>query len=248
MEWHKAKNIMLVLLVLVNLILLGSRAYIAGNERQEQLEAVQGAAAYLKTLGIELDVSLIPQETLHRNLCVIPRDREAEADFANALLSDVTLQSSSSTDRYLGSEGLIIWRHGGQLEVQATLQSGEYLLEQLGGTAIYKGITFTQTIDGLPLFNCTLTILDTDMLQGRWCFGEPAVLEEGTEMSVPGLLIAYGAAVAAAPPEKITQLLHGYIVQSVPNVGVRLVPVLRITADETNVYLNALTGETMIVE
>jgi len=248
MEWHKAKNIMLVLLVLVNLILLGSRAYVTTAQLREQHQAAQGAADYLQKLGISLDVSLIPPQPLQRDLCIIPRDREAEAAFARALIPHCQLQSSGSSDRYQDTTRYVIWRHGGQLEVQANLQNGEYLQKQLGGTAIYKGITLTQTIDGLPIFNCTLTILDTDSLQGRWCFGEPALLEQGPEISAAGLLIAYGSSVADAPPEKITELQHGYIVQSVPNVGVRLVPVLRIIADDEPVYLNALTGDIMIVE
>jgi hypothetical protein len=43
-------------------------------------------------------------------------------------------------------------------------------------------------------------------------------------------------------------LEYGYIAESVPNVGVRLVPVLRLCTDSEYVYLNALNGEILSVE
>lgn len=248
MEWHKAKNIMLALLILVNLVLLGSRAYLASTERREQLAAIEGAAARLHEIGIEVDASLIPAHSPGRRLCIIPRDREAEAAFAGQILSDVTISSQGSTDRYQSDSGLALWRHGGQFEVRtANIPSDARLYEMLEDCRRTDTVLM-QEISGLPVFNCTLQITPGESIRGRWCFGEPALLEDRREMSAAGLLIVYGTKVSDAPPAHITSLEYGYIAESVPNVGVRLVPVLRLCTDSEYVYLNALNGEILSVE
>ena len=248
MEWHKAKNIMLALLILVNLVLLGSRAYMSSTERREQQAAAAGAVEYLNTIGITLEPALIPLQSPERSLCIIPRNRDAEAAFAELLLGSSEPQVGGSIDRYASNSGQVVWRHGGQVEVQSPeVPTAETLMSKLENCRA-DGQFLTQEIDGLPVFNCTLEVMEGKTIHGRWCFGEPALLDNKPEMTAAGLLIAYGGAVRNAPPSEITALDYGYVVQSVPTVGVRLVPVLRLTADGESVYLNALDGEVLIVE
>ena len=82
MEWSRAKNVIIGMLLLVNLFLLGMLGYLKLLETRSFRESVDGTLQVLAARGIEADPSLISHDTDERALCVIVRDREREAALA----------------------------------------------------------------------------------------------------------------------------------------------------------------------
>ncbi|NMA08178.1 MAG: hypothetical protein GX929_03555 [Clostridiales bacterium] len=256
MDWSRAKNIIIGMLLLVNVFLLGMYGYLRYTEDRIWNESVAGAAAYLERQGIALDTSLIPRESLRRGLRVIVRDRAAESAAAHALLGDAEVTGSGGNDRYRSAVGSLSWLSGGTVEAQlaASVLDGEGSVQEMLGhagisAAVFDTDSLTQQIDGLPVFNCTLTLTrdaSSCALQGRYCFGTPQAVDTGVEMELPGLLIAYASAMRSFAIERITALDPGWVVQTLPGIGVRLIPVWRITASDTVTYINALDGSVVL--
>ena len=118
MDWSRAKNIILAMLLLVNLFLLGTLGFLKYDEVRSFRESAEGTVRVLASRGIELDKSLITRERDRRRLCIIVRSREREAAVAENLLGPAEVSGSGGNDRYRSALGSIDWRSGGSFDAQ----------------------------------------------------------------------------------------------------------------------------------
>lgn len=179
MEWSKVKNIIIVILLLVNgflLILVGGQWQ---KVRSYEKTALTGAAQVLEQNGI-----LVSDEALAQAAEGAPpsmtagRDAEREAAIAATLLGEDAACTDQSGGLYVysGSGGMAIFRANGDFTItlpdfpvklaeDELFRHAEGLLESMRVEGEYIGmdadsgftrIAYRQTLDGVPLYNCEI--------------------------------------------------------------------------------------------
>lgn len=190
MEWPKLKNIILIILLVVNgflLVLVGSRME---ESAQYERKALEQTAQVLENSGIrvELDAAasaagLVPM--------TVERDLEREAKLAQALLDEAVQGENRGGGLYLyrGALGEVSFRAGGEMSFQvdgslsaAFRQNGAWrtdrpeahaaaLLKKLGVEAVRIGVStqgeetvvrFRQNWNGTAVFSCEVEFVYRD--------------------------------------------------------------------------------------
>ena len=274
MDWNRAKKIVIGMLILVNLFLVGMYAYLRVSEERVWRDSVERTVSILKSHGIELDPALIPRETHSRRQSIIPRDTAREAQAATALLGENTQITAGNTQQYQNENGNTIkWYAGGAMSATFALirESGgasgslaDSIQTALGGAGFTAEVTakqalggaeyldLRQTIGAYPVFNCQLRAVaeseQSVLIDGWYCFGEPQILDDASEMRITGLLIHYASAVEKRAVDQIDAIEPGWLRQTIQGVGVRLIPVWRICAGDIVTYMNAIDGFEVLAE
>ncbi len=260
MDWSRAKNIVIGMLILVNLFLFGTLSYLKYTENANFRESVEGTVRVLEARGIAIDESMITKIKDDRRMCVIVRNRESESAVAAAFLGTTEVSGSGGNDRYRGDSGTLSWLPGGMFD--AALRADA---DSLGGLLISSGLplaqpaaisagggTICQRIDDLPVFNCALNYaFDGDggcTLSGRICLGAPQPVDDTEPMGLGGILIDYASIVSGLAIERIDSIDSGWVAQTLPGIGVRLVPVWRVAGSGVVTYVNALDGSAVLAE
>ena len=258
MDWNRAKNVIICMLLLVNLFLLGMIGYLRLQETRSFRESVEGTVRVLASRGIGVDESLITGKKDERRLCIIERDRTREAAVAQNLLGISEVSASGGNDRYKGEWGTAAWLSGGNFDAGFTANAAQF--EQAlrdSGIALPEGWTagatgeIGQYIDGLPIFNCGLRYViggSTCTVSGRYCLGKPQPVDDRAPMGECSVLISYASIVSGLAIERIDAMDPGWVVQTLPGIGVRLIPVWRITSPGLVTYVNAVDGSAVLVE
>lgn len=170
MQTYRLKNMILIILLLVNLsllVLIGTNTLQA--RRAENATLQQLAALYEKN-GIALSLRSLPRQTAGEARTVL-RDAEREAAFAEALLGKNETQESGSTVAYVSAAGTARFRRNGAVEVSFTAPRfsesacaallAEYDYAPLTGTLSDSGngsLTTMQAIDGRVVLGGSLTL------------------------------------------------------------------------------------------
>ncbi len=258
MDWSRAKNVIIGMLLLVNLFLLGMIGYLRLQETRSFREAAEGTVRVLEARGIQADVSLISDEKDERRLCIIERDRTREAAVATNLLGMTEVTVSGGNDRYKGEWGTAAWLSGGNFDASFTANAAQFeqALRDSGIPLSEEGIAgaageIGQYADGLPIFNCGLRYViggNTCTVSGRYCLGKPQPVDDRAPMGQCSVLIAYASIVSGLAIERIDAMDPGWVVQTLPGLGVRLIPVWRVTSPGLVTYVNAVDGSAVLVE
>ncbi|MCI8473962.1 MAG: hypothetical protein HFF07_01335 [Oscillospiraceae bacterium] len=172
MRWSKIKNIIILLLVLVNGFLLGQVGLRALRSQQAQRETRERMVAILE----RNDVSYLPQEvpgalTLPGRRVTLSPPGEAEAALlAGEILRQETLGARTT---YQGPRGFVTCSPSGEMEAQfapgaVPQEELDSLLESLGVRAQesdrqtqgdFVRVTLTQTWEDIPVPSLTVTVL-----------------------------------------------------------------------------------------
>lgn len=264
MDRYRLKNIIILILALVNLFLLGSLAQRSSAENATHQNIVEQMTSLFAAEGITLDVDAIPSElppasrTLSRS---IELDRKAAA----FLLGDTISQTDQGGGifTYTSKNGRVLFRATGNFDAAGTLSSENansfcrsfcrefgysdplfQLDDQGNGTAVA-----TRIWNRLPVFNCTVTF----------------TLAENTVVSVTGTLLpdlsleldeqapplsALAALTAFQQTRKetgavvtaITDIYLCYELQSPIAAPLSLTPAWCIDTNTAKYYVNAVTG------
>jgi len=276
MEWSRAKNLILCILVLVNLFLLANLLYMRWAVQSISQDAVSDTVAYLDTLGIEMDPAILPEKTARKTM-IVERDEAQEAQAAAILVGgeDVSKLGAGGS-RYEGSRGTAVWRSGGQLDAELEPDALESTVQDKGEsgavqnarlTALFSAgfpsglytqtdslLVLTQQFQGMPVYNCKLSVTTSEnektVLSGMWTLGTALPVNDQEEMSLPGLLIQFvlNMKESGYTISCITAVESGYIAQQVSNIGIRLVPVWKITAGSVSGCISAMDASILLVE
>ena len=264
MDRYHLKNIIILILTLVNLFLLGSLAQRRSAENATYQNTVQQITALFAAEGITLNVDSIPSElppasrTLNRS---IELDRKAAA----YLLGDEVTQidQGGGIFTYDGKNGGALFRANGNFDAAGTLTAKNadsfcrsfcrefgysdplYQLDEYGnGTAVA-----TRLWNRLPIFNCTVTFtLVEDVVVSVSGTLLPDLSTE-VEPSVPPL-----SALAALTAFQQTRKETGAVVTSISDIylcyelqspiaaPLSLTPAWCIDTNTAKYYVNAITG------
>lgn len=105
MEWPKLKNIIILILLLVNVFLLIMVGAQERDSAQHREQTITDAVSVLERNGIRLDRTRVPEE-LDLTPMTVERDQESEAALAAALLGECTASDlGSGRYAYQGKQG-----------------------------------------------------------------------------------------------------------------------------------------------
>lgn len=267
LEWSKVKNIILLILLLVNVLLLGQTVGQERQSRQYRQEALDGAVEALRQQGYEVDMSALADE---RDLVPLSaeRDRESEERLAQALLGPVSRTEDGVRTSYQGAGGSCWFRGDGSFSFIFELgtyplsggEAGSHGRKLLTGagypcevTTVKEGedaveVTLVQTWEGAPVFSCfvKLTYLDGVLteLEGIRLVGVPAREGEGEKlMDLPTALIRFMAGMREGGHvfTRIEDMTAGYQVTSAGR-RMSLRPVWQVVTDVDTMLVDGITG------
>ncbi len=264
MDRYRLKNIIILILVLVNLFLVGSLAIRETSRRSARRTAAEQLVALFAADGIALDPAAVSGETPPAARTLL-RDAELERQAAAALLGNHLSRSDQGggITTYSSSQGAALFRASGSFDASGTLAKTDavdfcrafckefryeepvFRMDGAGsGTA-----TVTRLYDGFPVFNCTvtftiengvLTAVNGTLLPETDAETDP----EAQPLSAAAALTAFqqmrretGAVVSS-----VTGMDRCFELQSSPAVAMSLVPSWRIVTNTKEYYVNCQTG------
>lgn len=277
MEWQKLKNLIILILLVVNGFLL----VLVWSRRQEsaryERSALEQTVQVLQRSGIEVDLSAAaPADGLAP--MSVERELDREEALARALLGKGAVQAENRGGGlylYQGSDGELSVRAGGELSAKMTdnpnqLVSGDLerhasgLLKRMGVDVERIGVTkedewtrvrFRQVWNGAPVFSCEVEVVYYYELlysvQGTLLTAQAGTAEAGQALTLPTALMRFSEEIAATGDvcTAIRSMEPGYrgTVQSLSG-GVRLSPVWLVTTDTARYYLECVTGALTRIE
>ena len=263
MDRFRLKNIIILILVLVNGFLLASLAQRRGAEQDSFRRTAEQLVALFQADGMTLDPGAISRDAPPDGV-TLSRDTAQEEQAAAFLLGD----SLSASDQgggifhYAGPGGEALFRSSGGFEASGVLAEGdaESFCRDFCRTFSYEtpdirldgegsGVFSAAGVYGkLPVFNClvTFTIEDgvlTSVSGTLLPRTGGAALSESQPLSAAGALVAFqrmrreSAAVASA----VTDTRLCYELQA-SGASLSLTPAWRIATDTEDYYVNCFTG------
>ncbi len=269
MEWKKLKNLIILILLMVNgflLVLVGARR--EGAVRYERA-ALEQTVRVLEKNGIEVDLSAVT-DGAGLSAMTVERDLEREAGLVGVLLSEEVQGENRGGGLYLyrGVLGEVSVRAGGELSVEFAKdkhwesglpeQHAASLLKKLGVEAEQTGVTeedgrtavrFRQRWNGAAVFSCEVELVyregRLETLQGTLLMAEGGTAEAGQVLSLPTALMRFSEEIASTGDvcSAIRSMEAGYrgTAQSLSG-GTRLTPVWLVSTNTAGYYLDCVTG------
>lgn len=265
MEWRKLKNIILIILVVLNVALL---ALIGGPKLENSYQTAQGsrnAEIFLEQKGIDLSNAAIPDPQVLLPM-VVERDTEEEARLAGQLLGEETQQENRGGEvyRYTSALGAVQFHSDGSFWAQLTpeqfpvgrdpKEAALAVLELLGFSGSVtaqeeNSVTVCQQWESARLFSQQATVLwngtgITEITGGRRLYGTPVADSGRQTIDRPTALIDFynGLNRLGDVCSRVDAITPGYTSAVSLNKLTTLTPVWRITTD-TGVYqLDLVSG------
>lgn len=268
MEWSKLKNIIILILLLVNVFLLFMVGAQERNSAQYREQTITDAVSVLERNGIRIDRARIPED-LELTPMTVERDQEAEAALAAALLGECEFSDlGSGRHAYQGAQGWAEFRSNGSFNIAFRTEAwtagdgGEddhalKLMEQVGLTGELVSrqensgsvtLTLRQIWQEVPVYSCQITLEYEDgclqSIAGQRLMGTPQPSGEASELiAVPTALLRVlnGVNDLGDLCNEITAMTPGYLLTASAD-ATRLIPMWYVTTDMGAYSLNALTG------
>ena len=268
MEWRKVKNIIILVLLLVNGFLLVLVAFRKGEAHRYEQTALLQAVQALKNSGIEVDIHAVaPVDGLPA--LTVERDTAREARMTGALLGETVEGDDRGGGLYLyrGQRGEVSLRLGGELsavlEDDPRWQTGDPeghaagLLRQMDIDAQQVQVVreegavrvvFRQQWDGTPLFSCQVTFIyragRLTAVQGNLLAFDKAEEGQAAALTLPTALLRFLDYVRSSGDvcSAIQSMEAGYrAVQSFSGTT-SLTAVWLVSSNTASYYLDASTG------
>ena len=269
MEWHRLKNIIILILLLLNgflLVLVGVRR---SEAVQYERAALEQTVEVLALRGIEVDpdgladLGGLPPLNLERDL-------EAEHKLVRALLDEAVEADNRGGGLYLyqGALGEVSVRAGGELsavladdpvwDTGSPEDHAAVLLKKMGVASRLLDtetrenrtvVRFRQLWNKVPVFSCEVEFVYENgrlrTVQGTLLTAAQGTEEAGEVLSLPTALMRFLDGVTATGDvcSAIRSMEAGYRVASQPlSGGVRLTAVWLVSSNTADYYLDGATG------
>ena len=268
MESSRLKNIIILILVLLNLSLLLSLGGRRTAERSARRQVTEQLVELFAASDVTLDPDLIPQQSPPSGRSMT-RDVAQDQKVAESLLGKNLTRTEPGSGTYAVSafdsgQGAAIFRANGNFEAAIThsAEDAESFCRTFCREFGYQNLIFdlidgtgtataTQYCDSYPVLNCTVnfSISDGQLATVRGThlpdsYTEVSLTEEplSAMAALSAFLSAHQASGGVACT--VTDISLGYELQSTASTPMNLVPVWRITTDIANTvyYVNCITG------
>lgn len=269
MERAKLKQIMIIVLLILNLCLL---LLAGGRDRQGKLaqeELRQNTVAFLNKNGISVQEDQIPWDEPG---CVQMTERSAEEErrLATAMLGTIKNNASGIAVEYMGDRGtarfypdgrfLLTLKEGNADKVLDPERHADKFLQKLGFEVArvetktegeQTKLVFLQLAEGIPVFTCEIEVLYQNgalqSVQGWRLQGE--VQPDNTKqesLTTPTLLVRFVTEIREEgySCKEIRRITQGYV-YSTGGLSSQstLLPVWRVETDQATLLLNCVTGK-----
>lgn len=270
MEWPKLKNIIILILLLINGSLL---VLVVGRELQVARyvrSALTQAGQVLAQNGISVEDDLLDQAA-DSSLppLTVERDLQAEMEIAQALLGDQVARTDQGSGLYGydSGQGSALFRANGGISVtltdcpldgQAPEDHAAALLERMGldGEALGSQtdgegtvVSFCQRLNGVPVYTCRLSFTydggGLRSINGTLLAGTVTPEGDGgAALDLPTALISFlrGVLERGDVCSAIDALRLGYRSSQSFGSDIQLSPTWLITTNISSYYLDAATG------
>ena len=264
METYRLKNIVILILLMLNVCLLA----LVISRQYAQYQAQKDLISQTVTLLAKNDIAIDP-ELLEGNTALYAysysRDAEAEAAFAAVLLGDDVRQQDAGGGTYVYSNdaGSATFRSNGSFSVQIDTplleqKSGKefvqaycpsnYRYEQTQSSGSYSSITATPQVDGFPVYGASIVFLfHENILTSVSGFFVPSAelssepVDVITKSSAAVYLLDY-CNEEGKICNTISEISAGYILQSTVSAPMQLIPAYKIDTNTYSYYVNSSTG------
>lgn len=261
MESFRLKNIIILILALMNLCLLGLLGVRLTTGYSAQAEARQQMVQLFAAEGVSLDDGIIPGATPPAGL-TLSRDPDEDEKLAGFLLGDELVMSDGGggVTTYQSENGSAVFRSDGTFDVVIE-QSGETadaLCRAFCRAFHYEALAFSldgedvsasavQTYDGAPVVNCTVSF---SISGGRVASVSGTHLPQagqtangnGALSALDALNAFLGTVQSGAVVTAVTDLYLCYELQSTTATPMALVPAWCVSTDTADYYVNCYTG------
>lgn len=268
MQWSKLKNIIILVLLLLNLCLLfpaGGRQR-QGHRADDELR--HSTVVFLENKGIQVSEETVPWE----EPCFVQtteRDQQAEARLATAILGENQGNTVGGAMQYTGVGGTVRFYPDGKVLVLLSESDGDstsdierHALEYMANLGIHlvrtetstprgeTNLNFLQMTKGSPVFTCKIEMRYQDgqlrSITGWRLFGEvrqEALNQEPLTAPTRLLRLVEAMRVDDITCAEIRSITQGYI-HSTTSLSAKstLIPVWRIETDTQSLLLNCMTG------
>lgn len=270
MEHSKIKNIIIIVLLVVNIIFLV--LFLIGRIETGKLEkkTKEDLIRIFDLHGISLDMSVIPSYPELGSYEVL-RDTESEKAIAEGILGKCEVNElGGNIFQYKSALGEGIFRGNGEFSI--TLAEGIPISDTtIKGLSSYLGsmniavdwksaeteythgrlssVRFTDVFEEYPIFNCRITMSFTDgklmSLYGRRLTSTPSPAASEPMIGVYTALIGFLSSVEESNLicNEITAISPGYSFSASVSGSGRLVQYWCVSTDVGKYYVNGLTGE-----
>ena len=249
MDRYLLKNIIILILVLVNAFLLGSLAMRQSSATDARRQTQEQLTELFAADGMTLEKDAFSTKTPPSSLS-LTRSTELEREIAGFFLGSNVHQEDQGggTYTYTGDSGVARFRTGGSFEVAGALASGdveafcrkfcktfsyEPVVLELDATGSGSGTTVCLTVDHGTLLTVSGTLLSEDAA---------AVSEEQDLLSATAALTAFQKArrESGAVVSSVTETTLCYELQTA--AALSLTPAWCVVTDTTDYYVNCVTG------
>ena len=264
MERYRLKNIIILILALLNAFLLVALGIRGTEERTARRTQQQELVALFAADGMTLDPALIPADT-ELSAYTLLRDETLEKNAAAFWLGTISERTAQGGGiyTYSGSHGAAVFRDTGSFDIAGPLSGGDAasLCRDFCKKFSYTEPVFTLDETGSGTVTALRLWGDVPVFNGAVAF----TLDHGTVTAVSGSLLPdTGAAAAEEQPllsafaaltafqqmrhesssvvSAITEISLCYELQSTAAAPIALVPSWRITTDTASFYVNCVSG------
>lgn len=265
MESSRLKNIIILILLLVNAFLLASLASRKISQSTAQRHAAEQLTELFASAGVTLDPDVISTSSVPATLS-LTRDTDEDREVAAFFLGDALIQSndageSQAYDSSFGT-GSGIFRANGSFDLVISSPMQEDPEEvcqefcrrfdyETTSTSLEDGtgtITVMQEYNGYPVSDCTVTFyIEQNSLQtvsGSHLPKAHTEVEGSDPLSASAALTRFLEArrESGAVFSAVTDMYPCYDLQSTASAPMTLVPAWCIVTDTVNYYVNCTTG------
>ncbi len=266
MNGSKIKNIVIIILLLVNLAFLSMviTQKIDSNSRQQRVK--EEIVEILANNGIEIDDAIIPYDKEFTEY-IAGRDMERELSAVEAVIGPyVPENQGGNIYYYAGENGWARFRGNGEFEIALNPGSGkEYsgdsslsLLKEMGIYALEKKLTesgnniigdYICTLNDKLIFDCVISFVYEDgnliSVSGKRPMSSMEYRTDRSSISVSTALMKFTQHMKAGGYicSSIDKIDSGYMMIVSLSGECRFIPIWHIGTDAGDYYLDGITGE-----
>ena len=254
MEWSKAKSLLILLMLAVNLY-LGINIYtqIQAQNRQER-QMMEDACEILEQRGLYFDREAFMALPSGLESRIWIRDLQAEKEAAFRLLGEYTEdRPGGGIYAYEGENGTVIFRSGGYVEVQpvngASLDLAALLLpqgEESRLTMVEHEGQYTLALDGYAVEGAYMGRGEGESWSGNWIFTTESQ-SSGEALSRAKLILAASQILESRGIYTVRDVSCIYVMTSLQNGDVHLVPALVLEGEDETLFISMITGSELTV-
>ncbi|MBR3691161.1 MAG: hypothetical protein IKL89_00480 [Clostridia bacterium] len=265
------KNVILILLLLVNLAAAGVLCYRAISESRAAAELAGAAADYLSLCGVSVEDGVLSGRVERFEVVRLAPDVVRETEIARALLGPEATRSENSSHSEFSSEaGLCSFDSDGYIEVllhnsgisAASPAAARRAVTRLLGEALdisgaeisseaAEGgftVTFRDQLAGVYVENASLrarlTPEGTLSVQGRWRMGTPSAnLTSGDLIQAAAVAKFVGSCAGDLPFRELEEISPVYWLYPEASGELSIIPAWRLETDGKPVILDAISAE-----